>query len=77
MPYLAICLCAFLTSGLTLFPGGGLGTLLLPVMAVILTACARAFLGNRPHKKVTCRGLQLLVALMLLRISLGRGMGLI
>lgn len=34
MHYLIICLCAFLASGLTLFSGFGLGTLLLPVMAV-------------------------------------------
>lgn len=34
MHYLIICLCAFLTSGLTLFSGFGLGTLLLPVMAI-------------------------------------------
>jgi uncharacterized membrane protein YfcA len=34
MHYLIICLCAFLTSGLTLFSGFGLGTLLLPVMAL-------------------------------------------
>ena len=34
MPYLIICLCAFLVSGLTLFSGFGLGTLLLPVMAL-------------------------------------------
>lgn len=34
MSYLAICLAAFLASGLTLFSGFGLGTLLLPVMAL-------------------------------------------
>jgi uncharacterized membrane protein YfcA len=34
MPYLVICLAAFLASGLTLFSGFGLGTLLLPVMAI-------------------------------------------
>jgi uncharacterized membrane protein YfcA len=34
MPYLVICLAAFLTSALTLFSGFGLGTLLLPVMAL-------------------------------------------
>src|SRR4030042_2061762 len=34
MSYLVICLAAFLASGLTLFSGFGLGTLLLPVMAV-------------------------------------------
>jgi uncharacterized membrane protein YfcA len=34
MPYLVICLAAFFTSGLTLFSGFGLGTLLLPVMAL-------------------------------------------
>jgi uncharacterized membrane protein YfcA len=34
MPYLIICLAAFLASGLTLFSGFGLGTLLLPVMAL-------------------------------------------
>jgi hypothetical protein len=34
MHYLIICLCAFLASGLTLFSGFGLGTLLLPVMAI-------------------------------------------
>jgi uncharacterized membrane protein YfcA len=34
MPYLVICLAAFLASGLTLFSGFGLGTLLLPAMAL-------------------------------------------
>jgi uncharacterized membrane protein YfcA len=34
MPYLVICLAAFVTSALTLFSGFGLGTLLLPVMAL-------------------------------------------
>jgi uncharacterized membrane protein YfcA len=34
MPYLIISLAAFLASGLTLFSGFGLGTLLLPVMAL-------------------------------------------
>ena len=34
MHYFVICLCAFLASGLTLFSGFGLGTLLLPVMAL-------------------------------------------
>ena len=34
MHYLIICLAAFLASGLTLFSGFGLGTLLLPVMAL-------------------------------------------
>lgn len=34
MHYLIICLAAFLVSGLTLFSGFGLGTLLLPVMAL-------------------------------------------
>jgi hypothetical protein len=34
MNYLTICLAAFLASGLTLFSGFGLGTLLLPAMAV-------------------------------------------
>src|SRR5512142_1070008 len=34
MHYFVICLCAFVVSGLTLFSGFGLGTLLLPVMAL-------------------------------------------
>jgi len=34
LQYLTICLAAFLASGLTLFSGFGLGTLLLPVMAL-------------------------------------------
>lgn len=34
MSYLVICLTAFLASGLTLFSGFGLGTLLLPAMAI-------------------------------------------
>ena len=34
MQYLIICLAAFLASGLTLFSGFGLGTLLLPAMAL-------------------------------------------
>ena len=50
MPYLIICLAAFLASGLTLFSGFGLGTLLLPVMvlffpvdlAIALTAVVHA-----------------------------------
>lgn len=50
MHYLIICLAAFLASGLTLFSGFGLGTLLLPVMvlffpvdlAIALTAVVHA-----------------------------------
>ncbi len=50
MPYLIICLAAFLASGLTLFSGFGLGTMLLPVMvlffpidlAIALTAVVHA-----------------------------------
>jgi len=50
MSYLIICLAAFLASGLTLFSGFGLGTLLLPVMvlffpidlAIALTAVVHA-----------------------------------
>ena len=50
MPYLIICLAAFIASGLTLFSGFGLGTLLLPVMvlffpvdlAIALTAVVHA-----------------------------------
>jgi len=34
LPYIIICLAAFLASGLTLFSGFGLGTLLLPVMVL-------------------------------------------
>src|SRR3989337_2025783 len=34
MNYLVICLAAFFASGLTLFSGFGLGTLLLPAMAI-------------------------------------------
>lgn len=37
MKYLLICTVAFLTSGLTLFSGFGLGTLLLPVFALFFT----------------------------------------
>jgi uncharacterized protein len=37
MSYLIICLAAFLASGLTLFSGFGLGTLLLPVMALFFS----------------------------------------
>jgi hypothetical protein len=43
-----ICLAAFLASGLTLFSGFSLGTLLLPVMALMLPAIAvglTCFLG--------------------------------
>ena len=36
MDFLIICLAAFLTSGLTLFSGFGLGTLLMPVFALFL-----------------------------------------
>ena len=50
----------------------------LPLLAAaVLAAFAGAFLGNRLLKKVTLRGIQILVALMLLAISLGLGMGLI
>jgi hypothetical protein len=34
MEYVVICLAAIITSGLTLFSGFGLGTLLMPVFAV-------------------------------------------
>lgn len=34
IPYLAVCTAAFLTAGLTLFSGFGLGTILMPVFAV-------------------------------------------
>ena len=37
MKYLLICSAAFLTSGLTLFSGFGLGTLLLPVFAIFFS----------------------------------------
>lgn len=58
MLYAVICLAAFLTSGLTLFSGFGLGTLLLPVfalffpveLAVALTAVVH--LGNNLFKLV-------------------------
>jgi uncharacterized protein len=50
----------------------------LPLLAAaVLAAFAGAFLGNRLLKKVTLRGIQILVALMLLGISVGLGMGLI
>jgi len=50
----------------------------LPLLAAaILAAFSGAFLGNRLLRKVTLRGIQILVALMLLGISVGLGMGLI
>jgi uncharacterized membrane protein YfcA len=71
MPYLIICLSAFLASGLTLFSGFGLGTLLLPVMALFfpielaigLTAIVHALnnlfkywlLGRHADKRVVLR----------------------
>src|SRR4030042_1109555 len=71
MPYLIICLAAFLASGLTLFSGFGLGTLLLPVMALFFpidmarapTAVVHALntlfkfwlLGRHADKSVTLR----------------------
>ena len=71
MHYAVICLAAFLTSGLTLFSGFGLGTLLLPVfalffpveLAVALTAVVHlgnnlfklALLGRHADKGVAAR----------------------
>jgi uncharacterized membrane protein YfcA len=71
MPYLIICLAAFLASGLTLFSGFGLGTVLLPVMAlffpvdlaIALTAVVHALnnlfkfwlLGRHADKAVVVR----------------------
>jgi uncharacterized membrane protein YfcA len=71
MSYLAICLAAFVASGLTLFSGFGLGTLLLPVMtlffsidlAIALTAMVHALnnlfkfwlLGRHADKGVTVK----------------------
>lgn len=53
--------------------GGGLPLL----AAAVLAAFFGAFLGSRLLTRVTLRGLQLLVALMLLGISVALGMGLI
>ncbi len=71
MAYLIICLAAFLASGLTLFSGFGLGTVLLPVMAlffpvdlaIALTAVVHALnnlfkfwlLGRHANKAVVVR----------------------
>src|SRR4030042_935507 len=71
MPHLIICLAAFLASGLTLFSGFGLGTLLLPVMtlffpidlAIALTAVVHALnnlfkfwlLGRHANKGVVVK----------------------
>jgi uncharacterized protein len=71
MSYLIICLAAFIASGLTLFSGFGLGTLLLPVMAlffpidlaIALTAVVHALnnlfkcwlLGRYADKQVVAR----------------------
>jgi uncharacterized protein len=50
----------------------------LPLLAAaVLSAFAGAFLGARLLHKATLRGLQILVAMMLLFISLGLGLGLI
>jgi uncharacterized membrane protein YfcA len=50
----------------------------LPLLAAaVLAAFSGAFLGSRLLTKVTLRGLQLLVALMLLAISVALGMGFI
>jgi uncharacterized membrane protein YfcA len=49
MHYLIICLSAFLASGLTLFSGFGLGTLLLPVMAVFFPIDAAIALTAMVH----------------------------
>jgi hypothetical protein len=53
--------------------GGGLPLL----AAAVLAAFSGAFLGNRLLQKVTLRGIQILVALMLLGLSAALGMGLI
>jgi hypothetical protein len=50
----------------------------LPLLAAaVLAAFSGAFIGNRLLKKVTLRAIQILVAVMLLGISVGLGMGLI
>ncbi len=58
---------------LPLLQGDGLSLL----AAAVLAAFAGAFLGNRLLKKVTLRTIQILVALMLLLIAAGLGLGLI
>lgn len=51
---------------------------ILPLLAAaVLAAFAGAFLGNRLLQKVTLRGIQILVALMLLGISVGLVLGFI
>lgn len=56
MDYLLICLCAFFASGLTLFSGFGLGTVLMPVFAlffplpVAIAATAVVHLANNLFK---------------------------
>ena len=53
--------------------GGGLPLL----AAAVLAAISGAFVGNRLLRQVTLRGIQILVALMLLGISVALGMGLL
>lgn len=83
MEYILICSDAFVASGVTLFSGFGLGTVLLmpvfavffPVPAIVLTAIVH-FLNNL-FKLWPMRGIQLLVAILLSGIALGLASGLL
>lgn len=61
-------------ASLSLLPKGADGLLL---AAAVLSAFAGAFIGNRLMKKVTLRGVQITVAVMLLGIAVGLGAGII
>jgi len=65
---------AVYSANLSMLQGGGN----LPLLAAaVLAAFSGAFVGNRLLRKVTLRGIQIMVALMLLGISAALAVGLI
>ena len=74
MNALVICLAAAGASGLTLFSGFGLGTLLATATG---SAFLGAWIGSLLVPKVTMRTIQILVAILLFLIAAGLALGLI
>ena len=84
MSYIVICTVACLASGLTFLSGFGLGTLLLPALALfflveqaVAAAFAGAVVGKRVLRSVTMEGIRHLVAGLLVIVGLGLVAGLL
>lgn len=88
MEYFIVCLAALVASGLTLFSGFGLGTILTPVLAIFFPvplavgATAIAHLANNLFKlffmkKVTLRAAQIIAGAMLIVLGIALSVGLI